>query len=143
MSNSTDFARLVTQFCKMGYVQLDQSCKIGWMQNWFTWTLQDRRHLLTITLNYEQRRLSPIPHFVPTADFFDFLHRSLTMMGFSSWCSTIIRAPWTAPMMIGFSVMSHKIFLKCFCKSQFPHKPVNLFFILVIVKDTSTDLWVS
>ena len=29
------------------------------------------------------------------------------------------------------------------CKSQFPHKVVNLFFILVIVKDQLTDLWGS
>ena len=30
-----------------------------------------------------------------------------------------------------------------FCKSQFLHKSVNLFFILVIVKDKLTDLWGS
>ena len=29
-------------------------------------------------------------------------------------------------------LISHKVFLKSFCKSQFPHKPVNVFFILVI-----------
>ena len=28
-----------------------------------------------------------------------------------------------------------------FCKSQFPHKSVNLFLILVIVNDKFTDLW--
>jgi hypothetical protein len=46
--------------------------------------------------------------------------------------------------------ISHKVFIKLFCKnqfphslckSQFPHKSVNLFFILVIVKDTLTVLW--
>jgi hypothetical protein len=35
------------------------------------------------------------------------------------------------------------VLLKSFCKSQFPHKFVNLFFILVIVKDKLTDLWGS
>jgi len=39
--------------------------------------------------------------------------------------------------------ISHKVLLKPFCKSQFPHKSVNLFFILVIVKDKLTDLWGS
>jgi len=33
--------------------------------------------------------------------------------------------------------------LKSFCKSQFPHKSVNSFFLLVIVKDKLTDLWGS
>ena len=36
--------------------------------------------------------------------------------------------------------ISHRVFLKLFCKSQFPHKSVNLFFILVIIKDKLTDL---
>ena len=31
--------------------------------------------------------------------------------------------------------ISHKVFIKLFCDSQFPHKSVNLFLILVIVKD--------
>ena len=30
---------------------------------------------------------------------------------------------------------------KQFCKSQFPHKSVNSFFILVIIKDTVAYLW--
>ena len=34
-----------------------------------------------------------------------------------------------------YKLISHKVFLKSFCKSQFPHKSVNLFFILVIVMD--------
>ena len=33
--------------------------------------------------------------------------------------------------------------LKSFCKSQLPQKIVNLFFILVIVKDKLTDMWGS
>ena len=40
-------------------------------------------------------------------------------------------------------LISHKVFLKSFCKSQLPNKSVNLFFILVIVKDKLTDLWGS
>ena len=38
-----------------------------------------------------------------------------------------------------YKFISHKVFLKSFCKSQFPHNSVNLFFILVIVKDKLTD----
>ena len=36
--------------------------------------------------------------------------------------------------------ISQRVFTK-FCKNQFLHKSVNLFFILVIVKDKMTDLW--
>ena len=36
---------------------------------------------------------------------------------------------------------SNKVFLKLFCKSQFLHNFVNLFLIIVIVKDKLTDLW--
>ena len=38
-------------------------------------------------------------------------------------------------------LISHKMFIKAFLKSQFPHKFVNLFFILVLAKDKLTDLW--
>ena len=34
-----------------------------------------------------------------------------------------------------------KVFMKSFCKSQFPHKSVNLFIVLVIIKDKLMDLW--
>ena len=37
-------------------------------------------------------------------------------------------------------LISQKVTLKSFRKRQFPHNPGNLFFVLVIVKDT-TDLW--
>ena len=36
-------------------------------------------------------------------------------------------------------IMSQKVFIKSFCKSQFPHKFVNLFFILVMMKDKLMD----
>ena len=36
--------------------------------------------------------------------------------------------------------ISQKVFLKSFCKSQFPHKSVHLFFISVIVEDKLTNL---
>ena len=39
------------------------------------------------------------------------------------------------------SFVSHKVFLKLFCKSKFPHKSVNLFFISVTVNDKSAILW--
>ena len=32
---------------------------------------------------------------------------------------------------------------KSACRSQFPHKSLSLFFILVMVKDKLTDLWGS
>jgi len=35
---------------------------------------------------------------------------------------------------------AQKVFIKSFCKSQFPHKFVNLFFRLVILKDKLTEL---
>jgi len=38
-------------------------------------------------------------------------------------------------------LIAHKVFLKSFCKSQFPQKSVNLFLMLVIVKNKSTNLW--
>ena len=38
-------------------------------------------------------------------------------------------------------LISHKVFLQQFNKSQCPHKSVNLFFILVIVQEKLTDLW--
>ena len=48
-------------------------------------------------------------------------------------------------MLVGGSYAGEKVtvFLRSFCKSQFPHKAVNVFFILVIVKDKLTDLLVS
>ena len=36
-------------------------------------------------------------------------------------------------------LISHKVSLKSFCRSQFPQKIVNVFFILVIVNDKLTD----
>ena len=36
--------------------------------------------------------------------------------------------------------ISHQVFRKSFCKSQFPNRFVNLFFILVMIKDKLTDL---
>ena len=38
-------------------------------------------------------------------------------------------------------VISQQVFIKSFSKSQFPHKFVNLFFILVMIKDKSTNLY--
>jgi hypothetical protein len=39
--------------------------------------------------------------------------------------------------------ISHKVFSESVCRSQFPEKSVNLFFILVKAKDKLTDLWRS
>ena len=39
--------------------------------------------------------------------------------------------------------ISHKVFFKSFCKSQLPQKSVTVFCILMILKDTLTDLWGS
>ena len=44
---------------------------------------------------------------------------------------------------MGFGVrgfISQKVFIKSFCKSQFPHKYVNLFFISVTTTDKLTGL---
>ena len=45
---------------------------------------------------------------------------------------------WAGSPPVAF--ISHKVFIKSFCKSQFPHKFVNVFFIIAIVKDELTDL---
>ena len=38
--------------------------------------------------------------------------------------------------------LSHReVFIKSFCKSQFPHKFVDLFSTLVLIKEKLTDLW--
>ena len=37
--------------------------------------------------------------------------------------------------------ISLKGFIKSCCKSQFPCKSVNVFFILIMMKDKLTDLW--
>ena len=39
--------------------------------------------------------------------------------------------------------ISQNVFIKSFCKSQFPHKSVNLFFICEMIKDKWTILWVN
>jgi hypothetical protein len=39
--------------------------------------------------------------------------------------------------------ISLKVFLRSICKTQFPYKSVNLFFMSVIVKDKLTNLWGS
>ena len=38
-------------------------------------------------------------------------------------------------------LISRKVLLRC--ADQFPHRFVNIFFVLVIVKDKLTDLWRS
>ena len=37
--------------------------------------------------------------------------------------------------------MSHKAFSKSFCKSQFPHKFVNVSIIITDISNKFTDLW--
>ena len=39
-----------------------------------------------------------------------------------------------------FTFISQRVFMRLFCKSQFPHKSVNLFFTFAIIKDRLTDL---
>ena len=43
----------------------------------------------------------------------------------------------------GTEFISHEVFLMLFGTSRFPPKSVNLFFILVIVKEKLTNLWGS
>ena len=40
-----------------------------------------------------------------------------------------------------FVLISHDVILKSFLKSQFPHKSVNIFVMLVMIKDKLMDLW--
>ena len=42
---------------------------------------------------------------------------------------------------VSLCFISHEVSIKSFCKSQFPHKLVNLFFTSVMMKDKLTDLW--
>ena len=37
--------------------------------------------------------------------------------------------------------ISHRVFLKSFCKGQHPHQSVDTFFILAMMQDKLTDLW--
>ena len=43
-------------------------------------------------------------------------------------------------MKVAFLISQH-VFMKSFCRDQFPHKFVNIFFASVTIKDTLTDLW--
>ena len=50
--------------------------------------------------------------------------------------------PSYVPALMGLGkLISQKVFLKSFCKCQFPHEFVNVFFILVIEKNKLTDVW--
>ena len=62
-------------------------------------------------------------------------------------CGTCLGAePFPCMKLLGISVKrntllsAQKVFLKSFCKSRLPNKFVNLFFMLVMVKDKLTDL---
>ena len=46
----------------------------------------------------------------------------------------------TQPGKLLRALIAHKVFLRSFCKSQLPHISVNVFFKLVIVKDTLMDV---
>jgi len=39
--------------------------------------------------------------------------------------------------------ISHEVFLKLFCRSQLPHKFVNISFAITNIKNKLTDLWGS
>ena len=41
----------------------------------------------------------------------------------------------------GGALISQKVFIKSVCNSSFPQKSVNVFFTLVMIEDTLTDLW--
>ena len=38
-------------------------------------------------------------------------------------------------------LISQRVFIKSFCKRQFPHKSGNLSFIITTIKNKLTDLW--
>ena len=56
---------------------------------------------------------------------------------------------WCVPSLVqifvsGWDIIDsylRQVFMKSIGKSQFPHKSVNLFFTLAIIKDKLTDLW--
>jgi len=51
------------------------------------------------------------------------------------------RSGLVCPIRFGLtSLISQKVFIKMFCKSQFLHKSVKLFFMLVNIKDKLKDL---
>ena len=52
----------------------------------------------------------------------------------------IILADWSPPRIAGPVLISQNVSIKSFCKSQFPHKFVNIFFMFVKIKDMLTDL---
>ena len=56
--------------------------------------------------------------------------------------SSPCRAPWagTLSQVNPRNIISQKVFTKSFCKGQFPHKSVNLTFIITNIKNKSTDL---
>ena len=53
-----------------------------------------------------------------------------------------VRSPARAsvPLSIATTFISQKVSIKSFCESQSPHKSVNLFFTLVIIKNKLTNL---
>ena len=46
----------------------------------------------------------------------------------------------SAPLQDWYVFISHKVLIKSFGKSEFPHKYVNLFLIITNTKDRMTDL---
>jgi len=48
---------------------------------------------------------------------------------------------WVVDSVVSF--ISQKVFIKSFCKNRFPHKSVNSFFTLAIIKSKLTELCVN
>ena len=72
--------------------------------------------------------MSEVPLHDSGHDRSDFLLRAGTVL--ARWLAVDAR-----------SYLSQTVIIKSICKSQFSHKSVDLFFALVIIKDTLTDLY--
>ena len=88
--------------------------------------------------------VEPIPHArVPIVKFkHQVLRLSLTVLLCCKSLGSGMTLAASAPIP-GGNLISQTVFLQSFCKSQLPHRFVNLFLILVIVKDELTNLYES
>ena len=53
---------------------------------------------------------------------------------FTPKLTSLYHTPWIS------TLISHRLFLESFCRSQFPHKSVNLSFTITNIKNNMTDL---
>ena len=81
--------------------------------------------------NIFYQRGTPVPERVPRLTP---LHNSCTSVG------TPDAMPGGGARAKRCEFISQRVLLKLFCKSHFPHKSVNLLFVLIVIKNKSMDL---